>query len=300
MRSALGALLLTALAASAAPQTATVPGESAAGEGTPALPDANQLVRSMVDRQRSFEKAIDDYTYDVLSTQEKLDGQNRVKERRVRRYQIFFVEGQPVPALVEEDGRPLTPDRQREEEKRVHKAAQEAVERHRKHVAERDKEDLRISEILTRFDFTSVARENVNGRPAILVRFKPLPGKRDIKRDNVLRALQGRLWIDEKESAVARAEISNAQKITFGGGVLASVSSLTSVLDFVPVNEVWLPRRVEVSVAGRVLLVKGFRQRVDEQYSNYRRFMVSTEDHLVGQAGPATAEPTPTPQAGQP
>ena len=246
------------------------------------LPNGHEMVRSMVDRQRSFEEAIDDYTYDVVTTEQKLDGDDRVKESHVRRHQVFFVKGEPVRKLVEEDGRPLPPGKAAKEEKRVVREAEKA--RRRKDPSDKEKDDgaVRISEVLARFDCTAVARETIGDRSAVVVTFKPLPGKRSIKQDNVLRALQGRLWIDEEARAVVRAELSSNQKIKMAGGLLLSISNFDVTLDFVPVDEIWLPRRSEAFVAGRVLLVKGLRERVIEEYSNYRRFVVSTEEKVVG------------------
>ena len=43
-------------------------------------------------------------------------------------------------------------------------------------------------------------------------------------------------------------------------------------------DDVWLPRRTETLVTGRVLLLKGFRERVIEEYDDYQRFGVTTEE----------------------
>lgn len=254
---------------------------AAPGEDARPLPDANELVRSLVERQRSFEEAIDSYTYDVVTTEQELDGQDRVKKTHVRRYQVFFVKGQPVRKLVEEDGRPLPPEKARKEEKHALEEAGKA-RREGGSPKEREAAEVRISEVLARFDFTALGRELVAGRETVVVAFRPLPGKRDIEQDNVLRALAGRLWIDEEERAVVRADLASHQKIKMMGGLLLSLSSFALTVDFVPVDEIWLPRRSEAFVAGRVLLLKGLRERVTEEYSDYRRFDVSTEETVTG------------------
>ena len=252
----------------------------ASDEADRSLPDGNALVRSMVDRQRSFEKAIDQYTYDVVSTRLKLDGDGRVKESRVRQYQVFFTNGRAMRKLVGEDGRPLPPDKAAKEDERVLKEARSARGEDRSQT-EKDDHVIRLSEVLDRFDFTAVRREPMGDRSTVVVAFQALPGSWKLKHDNVLRALEGRLWIDEAERAVVRAELSNNQKVKFGGGLLASVSSFGYTVDFVPVDDIWLPRRSEGSAAGRLMLVKGFRYRLREEFSNYRRFVVSTEETVV-------------------
>lgn len=272
------AAVVCAAAATAGAAPEDVPSPTREEAARP-LPDGNELVRSMVDRQRSFEEAIDDYTYDVVTTEIELDGKDRVRKSHVRRHQIHFVKGEPVRKLVEEDGRPLAPDRAEKEEKRALREAEKARRRDR---SREEEGEVRISEVLARFDFTAVAREAIGDGSAVVVTFRPLPWKRDIKQDNVFRALEGRLWIDEQERAVVRAELHSNGKIKIAGGLLVSLSSFELTLDFVPVDRIWLPRCSEAFVAGRVLLLKGLRQRVTEEHSNDRRFAVSTDETVAG------------------
>jgi len=274
------ALALVLLAGGAASSQAPAVSDAPVASGNVAsLPDGNALVRSMIDRQRFFEKQLDRFAYDVLVTEEELDGHDRVKQRHVRRYEIAFAGGREVRKLVEEGGRPLTSSRLEEEERRARKEAEKAAERRVDHKDEAETE-LRISDILGRYDFVCVGREVVEGRPVVQVAFHALPGKRSIKGDAVLRAVQGRVWIDEQQQAVRRAELGNSQKIKLGAGLLASVSRLDASIDFVPVDDIWLPRRAESFVAGRFLLLKGIRRRVTREYLNYRRFGVTTQEHI--------------------
>jgi hypothetical protein len=283
MRRTWSGLALAAIVCGTSATAQTIPEASASAipDATDRpLPNGNLLVRSMVDRQRYFEKAIDDYTYDMVTTRAQLDGEDRAKESHVRHYQIFFVKGQGVRKLVEEDGRPLPPEKAEKEEARVLKEAEKARNKDRG-AKEENESEVRLSEVLARFDFTAVAREVIGGRTAVLVSFRALPGKRKIKQDNVYRALQGRLWIAEEERTIVRAELSNSQKIKIAGGLLASISSFDVAVDFVPVNEIWLPHRSEAFVAGRVLLFKGIRERLTKEFSNYRRFGTSTEEAVA-------------------
>jgi hypothetical protein len=232
-------------------------------------------VRGLVERQRHREEVLNDYTYDILVTEEDLDKDGRVKERRTRQYESFFVKGKNVRRQVAENGRPLDPRRQAEEDKRTREHAEDIA---RGKVAT-EQPRVRLSEILDRYDFTSVGREAVEGRPAIVLEFRPRPGKREIKRDNVLRALAGRMWVDESEREVVRAEVRNTAPIKFAGGVGASLHTLESRTEFRKVDDrVWLPLREETTATGRVLLLKSLRKRYTRDYSSYRRFQVEAEE----------------------
>jgi hypothetical protein len=242
-----------------------------------ALPDGNAYVRGLVARQKRREALLNDYTYDVERVKEELDGNGRVKERHARHYEVFFVKGKPVRRLVAENGRPLSSHEQEEEDRR-NRDKIDAINTGK--VASEVPEE-RISAILQRYDFRAVGREEIEGRPALVFDFKPLPGKRDdLDSDNVLRTLNGRLWVDEAEQEVVRMHVRNASSIKWGFGLGASVSALESTVEFRKVDDaVWLPVRDEMTASGRLLLLKRFRTRMSRTYGNYRRFQVEAQEH---------------------
>ncbi len=240
------------------------------------LPEGNALARSMLGRQRAREDALDRYTYDVEEVLEHLDSKDRVSKRESEGYEVFYVKGLPLRRQVSKDGRPLDAKAQGKEDERVRQRAQKLQQG----LVAREQVGVRVSQILERFDFRSLLREVRDGRPVLLLEFKPLPGKRDLDRDHVLRALAGRLRVDEQERAVVHAEIRNTQGIKFALGLAASLKSLDVEMDFRRLEEgVWLPERVVASYTGRMFLVKGFKRRHTTSYSNYRRFEAETEEH---------------------
>ena len=254
----LGFLLLQTPAAQAAP-----------------LPEGNAYVRSLVARQKLREERLNDYTYDVDRVKEELDGQGRVKERRVLHYEVFFVKGKPIRRLVAENGRPLSPQEQAEEDRRN----RDKIEAINTGQVASEMPEQRISAILQRYDFHAVGREDVAGRPALVFSFQPLPGKRDLDSDNVLRTLAGRLWVDEAEQEIVRLTAKNESSIKWAFGLGATVSALESTVEFRKVDDaVWLPVRDEVTAVGRMLLLKHFRTRLSRTYTNYRRFQVDAQE----------------------
>lgn len=248
------------------------------------LPDGNLLVRELVAKQRHREEILDRYTYDVLQTREEIAKDGRVKDRKSRRYQVFYVKGRPLRKLVAVDERPLSAELKAKEERRVTEAAQAIA---RGQVAT-EQPGLRLSAILERYDFRSVGREAVEGRPAFVLEFTPRPGNRNLDSDHVLRKLSGRFWVDEEEREVVRARVHNTGGIKIAFGLGASVSSLDFSLEFRKVGgEVWLPLRIETEAAGRRLLVKGFRTRSTTSYGNYQRFWVESEEEIRPSPAPA-------------
>jgi hypothetical protein len=242
-----------------------------------ALPDGNSYVRGLVARQKRHEEALNRYTYDVEQLFEELDAKGEVRSRKVQRFEVFYVKGRPLRKLVAEDGRPLTKGEQEAEEKRVRERVDDiAGER----VALQDP-SVRLSAVLERYDFRTVAREDLDGFPALVLEFQARPGKRDLEGDAVLRALAGRIWVDEAEVEVVRAEVRSTSDIKFALGIGASVTAVGLVLDFRKIEDgLWLPARVEATAEARLLLLKGFRGRSVSIFSRYRRFEAASEEEI--------------------
>jgi hypothetical protein len=242
---------------------------------TPPLPEGNAYVRGLTEKQSRREELLDLYTYDTVEERDELDDAGHVKQRRRRRYETFFVLGRPLRRLVEEDGRPLSPERQAREDADA-RALAEAV-RSGRAVVERP--GVRLSAILGRYDFRATGREEVAGRTAIVLEFTPRPGPRELENDRLLRQVHGRLWVDEQETEVVRAEVANVAPLKIGLGLKASVSTFSTRIEFRKVDDsVWLPAEDETLAAGRAMLFKKFRTRVRRTYSSYRRFSVDSEE----------------------
>jgi hypothetical protein len=256
------------------------------------LPEGNAYARRLLDKQRHREEILDRYTYDLLAVREDLDGAGAVKESHRRRYEIFFVRGRPVRRLVEEDGRPLSRARQQREDREAQELA-EAV-RSGRTIAERP--GLRLASLLDRYDFRSVRRDEVGGRSAIVLEFSPRPGAGKGDDDGVLRAVQGRLWVDEAEEEIVRAELENLAPLKLRWGFGVSVSSLATRIEFRKVDDaVWLPAEDETVASGRVMLFKKFRTRFRRTYSGYRHFSVESTETPPSALPPPSPLPSPSP-----
>lgn len=241
------------------------------------LPDGNALVRELAGKQRRWEEILNRYTYDVDVVREELDKDDRVTKRESRRFEVFYVKGRPVRRLVAEDGRPLDAGRQAKVDREV-KAKVDDINQQRVAL---ETPAVRLSQILERYDFRAVGRETIGGRPAIVLEFTALPGSRPLPRDDVLRNLAGRVWMDEAEREVVRAEVRNTASVRLFLGLGASVSLVSGTFEFRKVGDtLWLPARDETRADGRMFLFKTFRKRIVHTYGNYRRFDVQADEKL--------------------
>jgi hypothetical protein len=262
-------------------------------EGRAPLPEANDFIKGLAETQRRREQIINDYTYDVNEVEERVDNKGRVKETKTRAFEVFFVNGQPVQRQVAENGVAFTAKQLADEDQEVGKRVREIKKKAGRKPAE-DHQDLRLSDILARYDFRALAREEVDGRAAIVMEFAPRPGKRDLEADHVLRHLAGRIWVDEQEREVVRAEVHNTAGLKFGLGLLASISEVDVKLQFRKIADgAWMPSRLDTRAAGRILLLKGVRVKVTRTYGRYRRFEVESQEKVAPISTRSRQAPSP-------
>jgi hypothetical protein len=250
----------------------------AAAQAPPGLPEGNAYVKALVGKQRDREAALNRYTYDVDELQEKLDSSGRVKETDTRRLEVFYVKGSPVRKKVAANGRPLPPGEAEKEERRVEEQVEDILEGR----TVRETPGVRLSQVLERYDFQAVARETVDDRPTLVFAFEPREGKRDLRADAVLRRLSGRIWVDEEERELVRAEMQSTGKIKFALGLGASVQSLSFSMQFRKLEDgLWLPARLSFEAAGSKFVVSRFRIRTTAVYSRYRRFEAEADPETI-------------------
>jgi hypothetical protein len=182
-----------------------------------------------------------------------------------------------VRRLVGRNNRELSEGDREREERRV----QELADAIREGRAVTEQPGVRLSRILERYDFQARGTAEVEGRCSLVFDFASRSGDFELDRDKLLRKLTGRLWVDERERAVARLEIRNTSGLRFAFGLGASLSTLSFHLAFTRMEEgVWLPLRLEAYAEGRRFLFRRFRSRRTTTYSNYRRFEVDVREEI--------------------
>jgi hypothetical protein len=242
-------------------------------------PDGRALAENAARRLRESFEALGQYTYDVLEREEQLDSKGKVTKTTTRGHEVFYVLGRPVRRLVSENGAPLPAKRQAEEDRRAEKRAREIREKRSGEKTKPGEEERRLAEVLDRYELRAVGHEELEGRRAIVLTVAALPGKRDIEGDKYLRKVAGRVWVDEQEGHLLRAELHTTSSIKVGLGVVASVSEAAATLVFSRLADgTWLPSRIESRGRGRVLLLKGFHVRNTLTYGGFRRFEVETSE----------------------
>lgn len=91
------------------------------------------------------------------------------------------------------------------------------------------KRDFPITdEVLSRFDFNLNGREEIEGRRVLILDFKP--ANRDLPvrgfLDRFVNRMAGRLWVDESESVIVKADLRLVETVSFVAGIAGAVYQL--------------------------------------------------------------------------
>jgi hypothetical protein len=137
-----------------------------------------------------------------------------------------------------------------------------------------DRKDFLMNpDLLNRFDFVMRGREPLNGRDALVIDFKPKSGKlpeRNLKEKFINRAA-GRVWLDEAEAQLVKADLYLTQKVNVLGGLVGAVWKFTCTIDRERTDDgFWFTRASAWHLEGREVFI---RRIVDyhEQTTDLRR-----------------------------
>lgn len=117
-------------------------------------------------------------------------------------------------------------------------------------------------------------RDMLEGRQAIVVRFKPRPDANPSTREGrIARNFKGLIWVDEESREVAKIDATAIDDISFGYGLLARMKEGSAVtVRRQPVDgHVWLPVSVRFVGEGRALLVRKLVVNFVVDWFDYRR-----------------------------
>ncbi len=250
-------------------------------------PSAREIVQSSVDLDQKNEAIARNYTFLERQETRVLDRSGKPKKApEIRTYDVTLLEGSPYRRLVARNDRPLAP---REEQKEQEKLQKSIDERRRETPAERqrridewDRKQQRqrapFKEIPNAFDFRLTGEETLNGRDVYVIEATPKPGyKPTLAATAYFPKMKGKLWIDKRDSEWVKAEIESLDTISYGGILVRLAKGSRVTFEETRVNnEVWLPKRIAVSVSARVMLVTGARVELEIAFSNYRKFQADS------------------------
>ena len=118
--------------------------------------------------------------------------------------------------------------------------------------------DYSIPNLVSRFQFTLVGREMLNGRPTFAVDFKPANKDLPVNSiaDNFINKAAGRVWIDEEDYAIAQAHLHLTEQVDVFGGLVGAVWKFNYGFTRVRTPEgFWFARNMDWHLEGREVII---------------------------------------------
>lgn len=118
--------------------------------------------------------------------------------------------------------------------------------------------DYSIPNLVSRFQFTLVGREMLNGRPSLIVDFKP--AKKDLPAntlaDKFINKAAGRVWVDEEDYAIAQTQLHLTEQVNVFGGLVGAVWKFNYGFTRMRTPEgFWFARNMDWHLEGREVVV---------------------------------------------
>jgi hypothetical protein len=235
------------------------------------------------------------YVYEVTRQKFSLGNNSEVLEAESHTFEVTPLEDGDYRRLIKKDGQPLSEKESRNEQQKLDESIQkrsrlsksERENLEKKRSERRRKEEQLWDEGLKAFDLVLSGDEQLDGRKTLTFIVTPrasyVPRDSDLK---ILKLIKGKIWVDEVEAQINRAEIEFIQDFKLGAGFLAKVNrgSTLKVWQRKVNDEAWFPYHSEVVANGRVLVFKGFNLKFVSDFANYRKF--ETQVNIVPVASP--------------
>ena len=249
--------------------------------------DPHELVRRSIAQDQLDWVRMKDYTWQAHSTEKHLDSHGKVVSTKRETWETLMLDGQPYRRTLERDGKPLSPEEQRSEQKRLDRetrrlSSETSAEKQRRldeAGTRRRREFAFLSEIPELFDLRFEGDSTVDGRSVWVVSGAPRPGAKAKSGDaKMLLKLRGRMWIDKATYQWARVEAETTDTISWGLFLARLNSGSKMTFEQTEVNsELWFPKRLLLTGSGRVGLIKRIALDEEIEWSNYRKFSVDSK-----------------------
>ena len=180
--------------------------------------------------------------------------QGKKKRLKTRTFQSFSDHRDPVLLLI--DGKKPTPEQVEKERKEIHKHQIKIMGsgESKENPDRRGDANLMVRNIekhRNKFIPHLIGTETVNGRPSYILQFLHDPEKRfkEVMTNEVLKHVLIKIWIDQKEFQVAKAEVVLANPLYVIGGLAATVTTfkLTAYQKRLT-PEIWTDHRVSTFI----------------------------------------------------
>jgi len=249
--------------------------------------DPREIVRRSVERDQANWLRMKDYTWIACETERHLDSRGQVKSQDSRAWETVILYSEPHRRILERNGEPLSSEELQKEQQKLDQAVaklerETPAQRERRveeFAKERQKDREFLREIVDLYDFRLEGEETVDNHDAWVISAVPRldyqPKHREAK---ALLKIRGKLWVDKAEYQWVRLQAETTGTIAYGIFLARLNPGAKLFFEQTRINdEVWLPKREEMSGSGRLGLLKKIAMKQELTWSNYRKFQVESK-----------------------
>ncbi|MEO6965005.1 MAG: hypothetical protein ABI076_03810 [Acidobacteriaceae bacterium] len=220
------------------------------------LPSAVELKQRVLKNLKQSEAEQERYICKTIREGDNTDKHGKVRRRDIRRYDMFFVNGQEIDELTGKDGDPLSAGQHKKETERVQKQIKKDSDL--QYVARRDAESEKQLDMLLRMlRYTNGHRLDRGGRSTLAY---DLSGDPSVHPKGVeetfLHNMSGTIQVDEATGELVDLNARLDHDVRIGGGLLANLHKgfWIHVRQQRYPDGVWLPELVEGNGDARAAL----------------------------------------------
>jgi hypothetical protein len=265
------------------------------GAASETLPDRDAFIAEVRARLRTDEELQSQYTYLEKRQRIRIGKLGRVQLGDTRLFEVYPASepGQTSRRLIAINDAPLDPGvlQQRDAARQKFLAdraeilsretATERASRERKQAAVRQRQQDIVDDVFRVFEIRLVGEDTIDGHRVIAVSLTPRPGVATrSKPGKYFSKFHGDAWVSADDYQVVKVELEASNDVLLGLGLVGRVHKGSRfTFERKKINdEVWLPGRVVIELTGRSLLVRKFSVRAVTEFSDYRKFAVTTAE----------------------
>ena len=240
--------------------------------------DVRQIMEaSIAATQRQWQVRLH-YSYMERDEDRRRDLAGHVKSEHVDLSKTILVNGVPFDELVESNGRPPSAEQERKQKEDLDKLKRETAEQRAERLRKQEEENSSlVLEVPKAFDFQLVGEEAVNGRPAYVLQATPHVGYHaQGKYGNMFSRVSGRLWVDKQDLGWIKVDGQVIQPFSMGLFLVRLLRGSHITMEQTRVDGgIWMPERVEVRAAAKILFVKSL---VIDRILTYSEYKLTQAD----------------------
>ena len=266
------AILLVLLAASSALFAQSSVNSPAKPQNPASLLDARQIVAlSIAALERSWQ-ARDHYTYLERDEDRRLDSRGLVKSQDVDVTRMLLVNGARFEQLLEHNGQPPSAEQERKRLVDLDKLKHETPEQQSARLRKDQENRAFLRDLLQAFDFKLIGEELLDGRVAYVLQATPHPGyQAHGKFAKMFTNVEGKLWVDKQDFGWIKVDGQVTQSFSMGLFVARVQHGSHILLEQTSLGDsVWVPKRLQMRLNARILLLKSLDLDRVLIYSDYR------------------------------